>query len=640
MPVNLTKPKHLFARLLALLMVSAIAAPAASQQIDLGNDDTPDIDVQNFSPTPSPFGVFSIDSAQGSTNLQVSGGLLLNFAKDPLVVQPLNSDDTISVVEQQLVADVLFSLGLFDVFEIGLDLPVYFVNNAGVNNIDVQGATIGDLLIRPKFTLLSPEESPVGFALFANLGVPTGDTAAFTSAGTFSVKPGVIVDTKIDKLLLAANLGFNVQEERSFGNLDIGSEFTFGVGAQYEVVDNFLLVGGEVFGSSAFNDFFSEELTPLEGLLGLKLRTSSGLNFSLGGGGGLIAGYGAPAFRIFGGVRYANFDDDWDDDGILNNVDACPREAEDRDLFEDENGCPDPDNDEDGLLDGEDECPNDPEDKDGFVDEDGCPDPDNDKDGIPDVDDACPLKPGIPEERGCPSKDRDGDGLKDDVDQCPDEPEDKDMFEDEDGCPDPDNDGDGILDKQDSCPNNAEDKDGYKDEDGCPEPDNDGDGIPDELDKCPNEAEILNGFEDEDGCPDKGKPIVTKDLKILQRVFFDTGKATIKQKSFPLLNAVSLVLKGNPDIKLVEVQGHTDDVGDDTSNLTLSDARANAVRNFLVDKGIDPKRLRAKGYGETSPSVPIEGLKGRKLKDARDSNRRVQFEILKREGGGVDVKTR
>jgi outer membrane protein OmpA-like peptidoglycan-associated protein len=628
----------------ALLLCFAVAfghtstVAAQQQNIDLGGDDTPDLNVQNFSPTPSPYGIFSLDSAQGSSHLQVSGGLLLNFAKDPLIVEPENGE-AFSIVEQQLAADLLFAIGLFDMIEVGFDLPVYFVNTAAVNNVDIQGATIGDLLIRPKFTLLNTAESPLGVALYANVGIPTGDTAAFTSSGTFSVKPGVVVDTQIDKLLLAFNLGFNVQEERTFGTLAVGSEMTFGFGAQYEVVDNFMLIGGEVFGSSAFNNFFSEEVTPLEGLIGLKLRTSYGLNFTLGGGGGIVAGYGSPSLRVIGGVQYANFDDDWDDDGILNNADACPREAEDRDLFEDEDGCPDPDNDQDNILDVEDNCPNEPEDVDSFEDEDGCPDPDNDQDGIADVNDECPLEPGVPEEKGCPSKDRDGDGLNDDEDKCPDDPEDKDGFEDEDGCPDTDNDKDGIFDVNDGCPNKPEDKDGFKDEDGCPDLDNDSDGFPDNVDKCPNEAEVLNGFKDDDGCPDKGKPIVTKDLKILQRVFFDTGKATIKKKSFPLLNAVSLVLKGNPGITLVEVQGHTDDVGNDNMNMKLSDARANAVRNFLVGKGIDATRLRAKGYGETQPAQGIDSLRGGNLRKARDKNRRVQFEILKRDGGS-DVKTR
>jgi outer membrane protein OmpA-like peptidoglycan-associated protein len=114
---------------------------------------------------------------------------------------------------------------------------------------------------------------------------------------------------------------------------------------------------------------------------------------------------------------------DQDGDGILDNVDQCPRVAEDKDGFQDDDGCPDPDNDGDGIPDAADKCPNEPEDKDGFQDDDGCPELDND-----------------------------GDGIADTADKCPDEPEDKDGFEDDDGCPDPDNDKDGILDADDKCP--------------------------------------------------------------------------------------------------------------------------------------------------------------------------------------------
>ncbi|MBN2564419.1 MAG: OmpA family protein [Candidatus Eisenbacteria bacterium] len=130
---------------------------------------------------------------------------------------------------------------------------------------------------------------------------------------------------------------------------------------------------------------------------------------------------------------------DCDEDGIFGSQDKCPREKEDHDGFEDEDGCPDPDNDGDGILDVDDKCPNDAEDFDGFEDEDGCPDVDRDGDGIMDMDDA-----------------------------CPDEPEDFDGFEDADGCPDPDNDGDGVLDINDKCPGTP--RGTIVDATGCPRP--------------------------------------------------------------------------------------------------------------------------------------------------------------------------
>jgi outer membrane protein OmpA-like peptidoglycan-associated protein len=124
---------------------------------------------------------------------------------------------------------------------------------------------------------------------------------------------------------------------------------------------------------------------------------------------------------------------DTDGDGIPDKLDKCPTEPEDKDGWQDEDGCPDLDNDNDGIPDKTDKCPNEPEDKDGFEDEDGCPDPDNDKDGVLDTDDKCPNEAGPKENGGCPDKDKDGDGVVDRLDKCPDQP----GPADNDGCPKP-----------------------------------------------------------------------------------------------------------------------------------------------------------------------------------------------------------
>jgi len=170
------------------------------------------------------------------------------------------------------------------------------------------------------------------------------------------------------------------------------------------------------------------------------------------------------------------------------------------------------DKDGDGILDNVDKCPTDPEDKDGFEDEDGCPDLDNDKDGIPDL-----------------------------RDKCPNEPEDKDGFQDDDGCPDPDNDTDGLPDTSDKCPNDAEDKDGFEDQDGCPDPDNDKDGVPDTADKCPNEAgpPDNNGCPKKY----EHIVVTQEKIELKQKIFFETNKAVIMPRSFALLTEISQVLQ-------------------------------------------------------------------------------------------------
>ncbi|HMI86296.1 MAG TPA: OmpA family protein, partial [Polyangiaceae bacterium] len=234
------------------------------------------------------------------------------------------------------------------------------------------------------------------------------------------------------------------------------------------------------------------------------------------------------------------------------------------------------DRDGDGIADARDKCPDAPEDKDGFEDEDGCPDPDNDKDKIPDVEDACPNDPGprTPDAKtnGCPVRDRDQDGILDDDDKCPDMAEDKDGFEDQDGCPDPDNDKDGFLDRDD---------------------------------QCPNEAETPNGYADDDGCPDDVQVRVVGDYILLdERIHFDTGKSIVLLDSQPLLWRVMLLIKKHPEYAHIEVEGYADERGEESYNHKLSEARAQSVRNLLVRWGVAPNRVSSAGFGTSNPRVP------------------------------------
>ena len=336
---------------------------------------------------------------------------------------------------------------------------------------------------------------------------------------------------------------------------------------------------------------------------------------------------------------------DTDGDGLYDPDDRCPLEHEDKDAFQDEDGCPDLDNDQDGLTDDldrcaneagpagndgcpvydtdfdgipddTDRCPRDPEDKDAFEDEDGCPELDNDKDGLVDAQDKCPNEPGPATNQGCPVLDKDGDGIRDEQDRCPQDPEDKDAFEDEDGCPEPDNDKDEILDKDDKCPVEP----GIPELQGCAPKDRDGDNVPDHFDQCPDDPGVL----EEQGCPRKYTLVVLKKekIEISEQVHFDTNKSKILKDSFALLDQVAQVLKDNPKLK-VRIEGHTDSKADDNLNLKLSQSRADAVREYLVKKGaIAGARLVAKGYGETMPIASNVSEKG------RAANRRVEFNIV------------
>jgi OOP family OmpA-OmpF porin len=267
------------------------------------------------------------------------------------------------------------------------------------------------------------------------------------------------------------------------------------------------------------------------------------------------------------------------------------------------------DSDGDGIADDTDKCPNEPEDKDSFQDDDGCPDPDNDADGVPDASDKCPT-----------------------------EPEDKDGFQDDDGCAETDNDADGIPDAADKCPNEAEDKDGFQDDDGCPDPDNDADGVLDASDKCPDQPETKNGYQDDDGCADEVPAKVKQFTGVIQGITFKTNSADLLPGSHKTLDKAVAVLKEFPDLKL-EIQGHTDDQklkkgGKFADNQALSQARAETVMNYFIKAGIDQSRLTAKGYGDTQPVQDPQGLKGSRLNAARAKNRRVEFKLVSNLTGG------
>ena len=317
---------------------------------------------------------------------------------------------------------------------------------------------------------------------------------------------------------------------------------------------------------------------------------------------------------------------DRDGDGIVDNEDVCP----DVPGVVESRGCPLViDTDGDGIPDDVDRCPNDAEDMDVFDDEDGCPDPDNDGDDVLDIDDACAYEAGVasadPKKHGCPVYDRDGDGIFDDDDACPDEPGVADADPKKNGCPVRDRDGDTILDDVDACPDEPGVADVDPKKNGCPVRDRDGDGILDDVDACPDKPGVADRNPKKNGCPRKLRMVVIKEdkIEIKQQINFATGKAIIRgKKSFQILDEVILVLNDNPRIKKLRVEGHTDSTGKKAFNVKLSQSRAQAVVDYMVKKGIDPERLEAMGFGPEKPIAPNNTAKGRAL------NRLTEFNII------------
>lgn len=396
--------------------------------------------------------------------------------------------------------------------------------------------------------------------------------------------------------------------------LNLDAQMQYSLGKQGRLINPYAILGvGTTW--NADDEHFDFNIPAGIGLnvriaQNLYINAQSQFRFSLDNRPGWHHGVGATL--LFG-------DADSDEDGILDKDDRCPEVKGVAALA----GCPDRDG--DGIGDAEDKCPDVPgvasamgcpdRDGDGFTDaDDRCPDvpgiaalsgcPDRDGDGITDADDACPEQPGTPAFKGCP--DTDGDGMADNVDKCPREagtPANQ-------GCPVRDRDRDGIADADDACPDEA----GSAALKGCP--DRDKDGVTDREDRCPDTA----GPASNKGCPEikvEDKAKLERAVKLVQ---FQTGKATLLKSSYTILDEVVSVMNKYPDYSL-NIGGHTDNIGDDKLNQSLSERRAKACYDYLLKKGIAATRMAHAGYGETKPKGSNSTAAG------REQNRRVEFEL-------------
>jgi OOP family OmpA-OmpF porin len=609
---------------LAVVSLSVAVERTAAQEIA-----TDEFSTNRFAPAPGAGNYFMVDGAGVGGHLTPSVGLFIDYAHRPFVLFDAEcdpNDDTdcdvqdsdVALVKYQLTFTPMATLTLINRIQLGLTVPVVMTDGesfraatpgAAQPFLDIRGGSafgLGDPRISVKGRLVGSGSDGFTLGAAAWVGIPLGTaTAEGSNIGDDGLTAGghLIGELKLGIFTAAANAGGVYRPKSQLLSTEVGPELTWGVGAGVQAT-SLLRVVGEVTGATQFTDQLDEN--PIEGRAGAEL-TQGDFAFLLGGGVGILSGVGVPSFRVFAGAAWRPAGLDADGDGVPDKEDGCPTEAEDKDGYLDEDGCPDQDNDGDGILDVNDRCPSAAEDPDGVDDADGCPDQDND-----------------------------GDGIQDGYDSCPTEPEDKDGDRDEDGCPEDDRDRDGIPDAVDKCPNDPEDTDGLGDEDGCPETDFDGDGITDDEDQCPEQPENLNGKEDEDGCPEAGElppppPPVTEirvtcdKIEFPGKVQFKSGSAVIQSASHELLLQIAEVMRTAKHIRKLRVEGHTDDSGNDAKNLKLSEQRAASVMKFLTDAGIEAERLESQGFGETAPITP------NKTKAGREANRRVEFMIVEQD---------
>ncbi|MBM7115299.1 OmpA family protein [Archangium primigenium] len=438
-------------------------------------------------------------------------------------------------------------------------------------------------------------------ALGLSLGLPLGNASGLPPELGAHVTPQVMVGRRLGWFRLGleaqallrkridATPDAAIQQAAQGSELRLGAvAATLGQRLRWEV---------NVVGTSPLVD----SAKSMEVLVGGRYLLNTSVELFAVGGVGLGASAGTPLYRVMVGSAFGGVSPTWmkgessvncspgfkhtvdecpeldeDQDGIRNVVDKCPFESG---ILE-RGGCPFLDQDGDGIEDSRDGCPTEV----GLVAYQGCPMPDGDQDGVADEVDSCPADYGPADNRGCPRRDKDGDGIEDDVDACP------------------------------LQPGEAKFK-------GCPEEDRDGDGLANSLDSCPDMA----GKTENHGCPDHEIPMVYLErdrFVLLGRVFFAPNQPKLEARSHAQLDWVARVIKEHPEFHHISVGAHSDNRGFAQTNLYMTQAQAQAVQWYLIERGVEPERLEARGYGDTRPIGDNNMVRG------REQNRRVEFKIV------------
>ena len=534
--------------------------------------------LNRFEPAEQGSAWFALESLDFRGHGRFALGVVGDYAYQPLVLYDEADNKVQAVLSDQLYAHVGVSAVWWDRLRLSASFPVVLVSTSeapspGVPTVDVAtGANFGDLRFGADVRVLGRYGDFISLALGTHVHAPTGSSSAFTG-GKWQAQPHLLVAGQLGRFEYAASTGLDVRASASFAGQELGSEWVFAASSGVRLLSNRLLVGPELWGGTLVSSsmgVFDKEGTPVEVVLGAHYRFQE-LNFGLGMGPGLSRGVGSPSVRALASLQWVAEPAeptlerptlDLDADGIVDADDACPTEAGRASTLRARHGCP---------LPG-----------------------DSDGDTVVDRSDACPAEPG--EATSAPATN---------------------------GCPPPDTDGDGLLDRDDACIERAGPTSTVAAQNGCPLPiDRDGDAIVDARDACPDQVGQPNPDAGKNGCPVVS--VQGDELRVLDRIQFENGKATLTPESEPILTAVARLLEEHSEIQKLDIQGHTDGRGQHGSNLLLSERRAAAVVRWLVDHGIAAERLSSRGFG---PDRPLEG---NDTDLGRLRNRRVEFHVVER----------
>jgi OmpA-OmpF porin, OOP family len=539
--------------------------------------------LDQLTPTPAGDAFFGVPSPHVDGHLVPRALAMFAYASNPLTLDGVGAND--AVVSQQAFLHIDASLALWDRLLVSVVVPVALVQGGDspstgeVTLRSPSSAQMGDVRPGLRVLLYKTDDRMVEIGAGTYFYIPSAPKDSFAGEGVFRMAPHVVAGGRFRRFVYTAAFGGEIRGSENPPTL------TYGGGVGVLLWDDRVQVGPEIYASTVLQNAPVKvtatsnttiprgDTTNAEVLFGARLRVLGALVVGAAAGPGLTQAIGTPAFRALGtvgwvpvGSKAAASTADTDVDGVVDSEDACPFASGPKSSDPKKHGCPVVDRDEDGIVDDEDACP-----------------------------DVKGLRSAQPKANGCP-RDRDGDGVPDSVDLCPDVAGDREK----DGCP-------AAETKASAASADA-----------------DGDGITDAADACPREKGAASKDAAANGCP-KFVRVRGDEIALLAEVRFAVGKNDVVDKSSEaMLLEVRDVLAQHPEFAKVEVQAHTDDTGQAAYNVTLSKTRAEAVRKWLVDRGVPADRLVANGYGGEKPVADNKTAAG------RAKNRRVSLVVAQK----------
>jgi OmpA-OmpF porin, OOP family len=552
-------------------------------------------------------------------DLAFRAGLVFDYANTPLVLRDSTGgqERVTNVVSGMLLTHLQAGLGIGNRVNVHLSLPLSLYQDGVTSSVGGLGASsngsFGDPRIGVRVRAFGESDRDAfslhfGAQLYFNAGIFGVSPHSNVTDDGFRGRLNATIAGREGPIRWSFTLGAHLRQNTTkVLNLAIGNDLYATAGIAYVALDDRLSIGPELWASTVLDNAFEANHNNLEGTLGVNYLIADRIQIGAGVGPGFSRGAGTPDWRALARVAYAPSERDVEAPRVL-------------------------DTDNDGVLDPDDVCPTTPKGPNPDPARLGCPLADTDSDGVFDNEDQCVTEPmganPDPSRRGCPRRDTDGDGVFDDEDQCVDVAQGPNPDPERRGCPDGDDDHDTVRNSVDQCRAVPQGPQPDPQRPGCPLADRDHDTVPDNTDHCPDQPGVPSTNPLLNGCPNRFIQFDGGAIRLLQPVFFATNRDVILPVSTGVLTAVREALVASTWIRRVRIEGHTDDVNTDEYNLDLSQRRANNVMRWLVQNGVGAERLEARGFGESRPERPVDGLVGPRLREARSLNRRVMFIVV------------